>query len=225
MALLEQKPIHAKVTLEKVLSSPGSYSNQLVIPVGMYNLAPSHADRPGGVRKWLATERKIGSKRESTALELTLSPSNELELEPRLATRLNELAPRQWKDKMAIVTLWITHDGVCGLVKAEILEKCVPYIRKVGYAHKGAIEYETLQVTPEGMKPAKGNDELWEQVGRMNTFANHFRNQVRGYQRMLNDREQTKLSNQMNAMFGEMMRNAAAQELQQRQLQRAISGR
>ena len=64
LALLEQKPVAAKVTLDKILSSPRSYSNQIVIPAGMYNLAPSQADRAGGLRKWLATERKIGSKKD-----------------------------------------------------------------------------------------------------------------------------------------------------------------
>ena len=124
--------------------------------------------------------------------------------------------------QVAILTLWITRDGACGLVKAEILEKATPYIRKVGYTHKGDIHYETLVVTPEESKVARGNDELWEQVGRMNSFANHYRNQVKGYTRLLHDHEQNKISAQMNTMFGEMMRNAAAQELQQRQLQQRL---
>ena len=38
---------------------------------------------------------------------------------------------------MSILTLWITKDGACGLVKAEILEKAIPHIKKVGYTHKG----------------------------------------------------------------------------------------
>ena len=190
----------------------------------MYNLAPSHADRPGGVRKWLATERKIASKKEGGIPELNSSPSRDLELEPGLAARFDDLAADQWNDKMAILTLWITNDGACGLVKAEILEKATPYIRKVGYTHKGDIAYETLQVTPQGTKVARGNDELWEQVGRMNSFANHYRKQVTAYKRLLHDKEQNQLSSQMNTMFGEMMRNAAAQELEQRQLQQRLTG-
>ena len=191
----------------------------------MYNLAPSHADRPGGLRKWLATERKIGSKRESSPLELTLSPSNDLELEPRLAARFDDLAARPMERQDGDLDL-VDHKGRrLWARQSRDPRKATPYIRKVGYTHKGDIEYETLQVTPEGTKAAKGNDELWEQVGRMNSFANHYRNQVKAYNRMLHDHEQNKLSAQMNTMFGEMMRNAAAQELQQRQLQRAISGR
>jgi serine/threonine-protein kinase len=223
-SLLEQKPVAAKVTLEKVLASPRSYSNQIVIPTGMYNLAPSHADQAGGVRKWLATERKIGSKREGGPLELNSSPSRDLELEPQLAAQFDNLAAEKWKDKMAILSLWITSDGAYGLVKAEILEKATPYIRKVGYTHKGDIEYETLQVTPLGTKVGRGNNELWEQVGRMNSYANHYRRQVTAYKRMLLDHEQNALSAQMNTMFGEMMRNAAAAELQQRQLQQRLIG-
>ena len=150
----------------------------------MYNLAPSQADRPGGVRKWLATERKIGSKKRQQRSRAEFVPVQRIWSSnpgsPRVST---SLAADQWKDKMAILTLWITNDGACGLVKAEILEKATPYIRKVGYTHKGDIEYETLQVTPEGTKAARGNDELWEQVGRMNSFANHYRKQVRAYKR------------------------------------------
>ncbi len=224
LSLLEQKPVSAKVTLEKILASARSHSNQIVIPAGMYNLAPSRADQRGGVRKWLATERKIGSKKDSSALELNSSPSMDLELEPQLAAHFDNLAADQWNDKMAILTLWITKDGASGLVKAEILEKATPYIRKVGYTHKGDIEYETLQVTPQGTKVARGNDELWEQVGRMNSFANHYRNQVKAYKRLLHDKEQNQLSAQMNSMFGDMMRNAAASELQQRQLQQRLTG-
>jgi len=225
LALLEKKPSRDRVTLEKLLSAPRSYSNQIVIPTGMYNLAPSRSDRSDGLRKWLATERKIGSKKDTSALELTLSPSRDLELEPNLAAHLDGLEADKWKDKMAILTVWITKDGSCGLVKAEILEKATPIIRKVGYTHKGFIEYETLIVTPEGPKVARGNDELWEQVGRMSSFANHYRNQVKAYRRMLLANEQIQLSAQMNTMFDDMMRNAAAQELQLRQLQRAIGGR
>ena len=224
LALLEQKPVSAKVTLEKILAAPRSYSNQTVIPTGMYNLAPSHADRPGGLRQWLATERKIGSKKVGGSLELNSSPSKELELEPQLAARFDDLAADQWRDKMAILTLWITKDGACGLVKAEILEKATPYIRKVGYTHKGDIEYETLQVTPQGTRTTRGNKELWEQVGRMNSFATHYRDQVKAYNRLLHDKEQNILSAQMNSMFGDMMRNAAAAELQQRQLQQRLTG-
>ena len=76
-----------------------------------------------------------------------------LELEPKLAARMDELEIDKWKDRVVILTLWVSSDGICGLVKVEILEKANPTIRKVGYTHKGFVEYETLIVTRKDPSP------------------------------------------------------------------------
>jgi hypothetical protein len=224
-AILQRKPVSLQVTLAKLLSAPRSYSGQIVVPAGMYNLAPSDTDRTGGPRKWLVTERKIGSKNDGGSPEFSLAPSSVVELEPGLASRLDELEIDKWKDRVSILTLWFAGNGGCGLVKAEILQKAHPTIRKVGYTHKGFVDYETLVVTTEGATAAKGDVEQWEKVGRMNSVANHYKHKVKAYNRMLQGKEQDVLSAQMNTMFGDMMRNAAAAEQQQRQLQQRLIGR
>ena len=188
----------------------------------MYNLAPLQADGTAGPRKWIATERKVGSKKDSSELEMSLAPSSILEVEPKLASRLDDLEIDKWKDRVSLLTLWFTSSGNCGLVKVEILQKAVPSIRKVGYTHKGFVDYETLLVTGEGSSLAKGDVEQWEKVGRMNSVANHFKHKVKAYNRMLQDKEQNMLSIQMNSMFADMMCNAAVAEQQQRQLQQRL---
>ena len=83
---------------------------------------------------------------------MSLAPSSILEVEPKLASRLDDLEIDKWKDRVSLLTLWFTSSGNCGLVKVEILQKAVPSIRKVGYTHKGFVDYETLLVTGEGSK-------------------------------------------------------------------------
>ena len=80
-------------------ASPRSYSDQIVIPTGMYNLAPSHADRHGRPAKMVGDRAENRIEEDSSALELTLSPSKDLELEPKLADRLDEPGSDKWKDK------------------------------------------------------------------------------------------------------------------------------
>jgi Protein kinase domain len=222
-AMLARKPAAPEITLDKLLSAPRSYAGQIIVPAGMYNLEPPPADRTGDTRKWMATERRVGPKKGSSELEMSLAPSSFLELEPKLAARLDALETEKWKDRVALLTLWVADSGDCGLVKVEILEKASPTIRKFGYTHKGVVEYETLLVTPEGSRPARGDVDQWERVGRMNWIAQQFKKKVEVYKRMLRDNEQNMLSAQMNTMFGEMMRNAAVAEQQQRQLQQRLT--
>jgi hypothetical protein len=224
-ALLVRKPVRAKVTLEKVLATPGSYANQVVVPTGMYHLARSLADRPGGPRKSVVTERTIESRAADGALEMRSSFSTELELEPRLAERLDGLDPAQREDKVAILTLWVTGAGACGLVKVEILEKTTHRVKK-GYLAQPDINYETLLVTPVGSRLGKGDDGDWEQVGRMISFANEYKRRFKAHTRMVKDAEKDQITAQMNVMFGEMMRNALIQEQNRRALeQRLLRGR
>ena len=121
--LLQLKPASPPVYLDKLLAAPRSHSGQTVMPAGMYNLAPLQAGGAAGPRKWIATERKIGSKKDSSELEMSLAPSSGLEVEPKLASRLDELQADQWKDRVSLLTLWVTNEGTCGLVKVEILSK------------------------------------------------------------------------------------------------------
>ncbi len=77
-------------SLSKVLSTPTSYRDQIVIPTGMFHLVRSQSDHVGGVRKFLATEQKMES-RKNNSLGMSSSSSVELEVEPKLAERLDGL--------------------------------------------------------------------------------------------------------------------------------------
>ena len=59
----------------------------------------------------------------------------------------------------------------------------------------------------------------------MHAVAKHFKDKVRLFTRMLHEKEQNMLTQQMNSMFSDMMRSAAAADAQQRQLQQRLMGR
>jgi serine/threonine protein kinase len=223
-ALLKQQPKKPPYPLEKVLKKAHSYANQIVIPAGMYHIAHSPNDRSGGKRLILITERKIESVKES-ALGMSSSAASELEVEPRLADRLDKLDPDLRRDKVAILSLWFTRDATCVLVKVEILLRYVTGFKRGSAYPRGDVDYETLQVSPEKTENRKGRDEDWEEPGRMLHFANLYKRKVMAYKKMLLAHEHAQLNNVMSNLWANMMHNAAADAAQQRQLQRAISGR
>ena len=83
-ALLKQKPKKAGYPLDKIRSEPRSYVGQIVIPSGMYNLASSPVDHPGGPRKLLVTQWRI-EERTNKPLDVSSSAGSELEVEPSVA--------------------------------------------------------------------------------------------------------------------------------------------
>src|SRR5262249_27963078 len=147
-----------------------------VVPAGMYHLALSPADRTSGPRRCLVTEvtdRKLESRRHGGAAGTSSSFSTYLDLEPRLAELLDRFAPVQ-REGAAILTVWVTRSGACALVKVEILQR-TKYGVKPGFKHQPDIDYETLLLTPEGSRPVVADDDEWEQVGRMLSFANEYK--------------------------------------------------
>src|SRR5262249_40223494 len=148
------------------------------VPAGMYHLARSRADRPGGSRRCSVTEvtdRKLDTRRSGDASESSSAFSTVLELEPRLAEHLDGLSPGQREGKgVAILTVWVTRTGVCALVQVEILQRTAFGV-KTGYKHQPDVDYETLLVTPQGSRSTIAADDEWEQVGRMLSFANDYK--------------------------------------------------
>ena len=132
------------------------------------------------MQKWMATGARSAPRR-SSSLAFDLAPSSVLDVEPDLASRLNELRFDQWKDRVAILTIWLPSNGPVTLVKAEILQKAVPTVKKVGYTHKGHVDYETLTVSAQETRLGKGDLEQWEKVGRMYAVAKHFKDKVKAY--------------------------------------------
>jgi serine/threonine-protein kinase len=222
-ALLARKPIKGKYALAKLLGEARAHANQIVVPTGMYLLTRPHADQASGARTVGATERAIQSKRGNT-VGMISAASIELEVEPGLAARLDSLADDQLNDKMAIVSVWFPGGGAPQLVKADILQRYVTGFRK-GFGVRGDVDYETLIVTPQGSALAKSEDEEWEQPERMLHFANVYKNRVAAYKNMLRTNEQLQLQNIMSNLWGQMMRDAAAEAARQGALQRAVGGR
>ncbi len=223
-ALLTHRPKKPGYPLDKVLAKSQSYANQIVVPSGMYHLARSETDGAGGKRKFLVTERKIQSTRDSS-LGMSSSPSTELEVEPNLAGRLDQLNADEWTDKVAIVSLWFTTNGTCVLVKVELLVQYITGFKKGTVYPQGDVDYETLVVTPEKSEPGKGLDEDWEEPGRMLHFANLYKKKVLAFKKMLQTNEHAQLNGVMANLWGNMMKNAAADTAAQQQMQRALLGR
>ena len=216
LKLIPQK----KYSLTKVLSTPKDFAEQLVIPTGMFHLAPSPADNVNGQRKYAVIEHKIES-RGNDSLGMSSAASVELEVEQRLAERLDLLGTKTLAEKVSILTLWISAEGNEMMVKVDILQQCKPGLKR-GFAPKGDVDYFTLQVTPEGQVEGKANDEDWEKPERMNRFANAWKARVRGYKNMLQANRDAQMIAAMSTLYQGMLRNAAADQAQQRQQQRAI---
>ena len=157
-------------------------------------------------------------------LQMNSPFSADLELDPRLAEHLDRLDPAQRKDKVAILTVWVTTGGACVLVQVEILEKAIPRIKRVGYSIQADIEYQTHLVTPERSSLGKGIDTDWEVVGRMISFAHHYKNRVKAMKRLLQTKEQDQMTAQMNRAFGQMMQSALAEDQARLRRQQALTG-
>ncbi len=153
------------------------------------------------------------------------SISTEREVEPELAECLDGLDSSQREGKgVSILTVWFPSGGTCCLVKIEILQKTA-YGVKRGFKHQPDIEYETLSVTSEGAKFAKGDDLEWEKVGRMHLFAKQYKNWFNGLKRQAQNAEQDRMIAQMTVMYQQSMQSVLAAEQQRLRLQRQVGGR
>jgi hypothetical protein len=218
--LLVGRPVQAKDTIAKIMAAPVAYSNQVVVPAGMYRLTRSPNDRVDGPRIYEVIESRF----EPRSLQLMSHDSTELELEPRLAERLDVLTQDQRESKVAILTLLVEGDGTCVLVKAEILQQ-TRYRVKKGFKNNPDIDYETLVVSSEETRPAAGNAVEWQKVGRWLPMYNAYKIRLNAYKQMIKDAELVQIGRQMNALFQESMQSALRAGQQQLQLQRQISGR
>ena len=216
---------HRTVSLDKLLASPRSYLNQIVVLAGLFQVANSRHDRSDGTWKCSVTEWKFEAGRNGGPPKMSPSLSTEMEVEPKLAECLEGLDPGQREGKgVSILTLYVPSSGVCCLVKIEILHKTTYGVKK-GFKHQPDIEYETLSVTSEGAKFVKGDDLEWEKVGRMHLFAKQYKNWFNGLKRQAQNAEQDRMVAQMGVMFQQSMQSVLAAEQQRLRLQQQVSGR
>jgi hypothetical protein len=220
---LARKPMNVKEKLDKVLESPHSHLAKVVIPAGMYELARSNNDRIDGPRKYDFTERRFESpsNRPGAKFYLISGATTEVEVEPRLAARLDALNTSQWDKKPAILTLGITESGECGVVALQILENSYPRLRG---GMVPDIVYETLDVSADGSKPAIGNDKDWESE-RVFKLAKYYKGHLRAIKQQFENMQMSQVQRQMGNIWANVMREAAAQDAAQRALQRGVGGR
>ncbi len=67
---LARRPVRVKEKLDRIIASPRSHPDQLVIPAGMYEVTRSRYDRPDGPRKYAATERRFESESSRTRIPI-----------------------------------------------------------------------------------------------------------------------------------------------------------
>jgi hypothetical protein len=207
--------------LEKARTRRGEILN----PGGMYLLARANSDNPFGTRKFRVTEcalDEVGSRR---VLELVPKASSEVEVEPRLASRLDQLDPRFLHKSVAILTLLIDSSGDCGIVRAELLEKCEPRLKPGFGIGQADVEYYAMAVSPDEQSSNKSPDELWQKVGRMNHFFSHWKHRVDAMKRLQETLSMARLTNVMGSMYSDAMKGAANDAAMQRALQRGVGGR
>ncbi len=220
-ALLARRPVKVKETLDRIVASARSHSNQLVIPAGMYALARSRNDSFNGRRKYSVTERRYESRRTGGKYFLNSGDPIDLDLEPELAKRLDALNPDQLENKVAILTVGVTEAGYCGLVAAAILQETYPRLRS---GRVPDMEYWTLAVSPDGVKRVKGDDKDWE-TERMHKLARYYKGYLRAQVQMWENLQMSQIQAQMSSIWSNVMREAAVQDAQTRSLQRRLGGR
>ena len=184
----------------------------------MFLVAHSNADHPSGARKYSVTEVSLDEHGAKRVLGLTKHVSADIEVEPRLARALDNLDHNFLRKSAAILTLMVDSTGELGLVRAEFLEKCIPGLKKgsgIGQANvKGIgqadVEYVALIVSTEGQKSEKAPDEVWQRVGRMTPFFNHWKARVDYINKMRHTMSMAQLQNVQGNLYGDAMRNVAA---------------
>ena len=222
-SLLKLKPKRAGYPLEKLRAEPQSYVGQIVVPSGMYHLARSPNDRPGGPRKLLVNRLQI-EERTNKPLNMSSSAGTEVDVEPRVAERVDQIGLGNWTEKVAILSIWFGKDAPL-LVKIEILDSHKTGFKRATFNPEGDVDYFTWVVTPEKAELGKGDDADWETPGRMLHFANLYKKRVRAFNRLNQDRQMLQLQSVMSDMWGSMMQGAAADAARQQALQRAVGGR
>ena len=223
IARLSQRPTRGKYPLAKILASPGSHRDEVIVPSGMYGLSLSKTDNPSGHRKYLITEWKL--KQSGNKFVKEHAGTNDMEVEPRLAENLDGLKKDMLQDKLAILTIWITSSGECGIVQVEILQE-FKIGRKPGFLGGQAdIDYLTRVVTPDQSHDVnKADDAPWQEVGRMNRFYQHYKNLVNLMRKNAQTNEMLSQTASMNRAYGDMMKGAAANAAAERGLQQRLTG-
>ena len=190
----------ASDSLAKILADPQAHTNRVIVPAGMYHIERSRSEQLGGPRKYAASEQTIEPGR------INSHPSIDLEVEPKLVEHLDRLAPQQSRGKVAILTVWVANSGECGLVKVDILQAAHPRLMS-GYKHKPDINYEVLEVTPEGSRDVKAEDEQWEKPERLLALAHSYKTRVKADQKLWYNLKDNQILVRLNNLWAAAVRD------------------
>ena len=127
-----------KWPLTKILSTPNSYAERLVVPTGMFNLAPAPDDDRSGKRIYLVFERTM--RQQNDSLGMTSAQAVELEVEPILAAKLDAVGSKKLAQTMSILTLWFTTNGHPLIVEVDVLERYLLKFKKATFYPEGDID-------------------------------------------------------------------------------------
>jgi hypothetical protein len=212
-----------KWPLTKILSTPNSYAERLVVPTGMFNLAPAPDDDRSGKRIYLVFERTM--RQQNDSLGMTSAQAVELEVEPILAAKLDAVGSKKLAQTMSILTLWFTTNGHPLIVEVDVLERYLLKFKKATFYPEGDIDYATLRLSSVSEAPVKAEDGDWETPERMLHFARLYKHKVSFYKKMLRQNELNHLNAAMTAIYQGMLKSAAAHEMQQAINRRGVGGK
>jgi hypothetical protein len=213
--------VPVKVPLKKLVEMPESHADQVVVPEGMYHLARSRANSSSAPRQISVTERKLERSRRHGPLAWNSGFSTDLEVDPRLAENLDRLDLGQRENNLAILTVWVTKDQVCKVVKVEILENLYPRF-KSGYLNQADVQYVTLTVTPAKSERGEVDDSEWQRLDRLLLLANDYRDRLNAQRNMLRTLKANQVQRVMNDLWGQTMRDVFTAAQQQQMRQRAL---
>ena len=223
IARMPKRPRQPEYQTGKNLDKAKSFGEGFVIPAGMYRIRHSSQDNRAGARKYTVIECSVQEK--GRALAMTEHGSSDFEVEPQLAHKLDRLPGRFLAQSVAILTLWIDNSGKCGVVCAELLEKCEPRLKPGFGIGQADVDYHVRFLSPAEDKTGKAPDEDWQKVGRMNHFYTHWKHHVDGLRKRQQTASMAALTNTMGSMYSNAMKGVAADAASEAARQRAINGR
>ena len=215
-----------KWPLSKILSTPNEYAERLVVPTGMFHLAPAPDDNLNGQRMYLVFQRKM-QQEQNNRLGMSSAQALEFEVEPILAAKLDAVGSKKLAQTMSILTLWFTTNGHPLIVEVDVLERYLLKFKKATFYPEGDIDYATLRLSSVSEAPVKAEDGDWETPERIaSLFARLYKYKVSFYKKMLRQNEPPNhLNAAMTTIYQGMLKSAAAHEMQQAINRRGVGGK
>lgn len=208
--LLQRKPLSLKLTLDDLLKSPHAHAGQVVVPTGMYFFKERPYARTDGSKHVTVSQRTFAHRGDQ--LELKAGTDLAIDIVPELANQFASLTADEWDHSPAILSIWVSKQGLCRLIKAELLTSWMHQAKAIGYSSVLDMVYTTVVLKPDGKNAVRAADQDWERVDRMLLVANVYKRRFKAIKNQKSAMERDALNSQMAAMFNQMVRSSAAAE-------------